>query len=291
MNPRNNKIMVVPRYYTLSNGVKIPSLALGTYDIPQHDTANVVYEALKCGYRHFDTAVLYRNERQVGQGIYQWLREDPQSHKREDVFYTTKLWNSQNGYEPAKQAIKECLRKVENLDYIDLLLIHSPLSGSKKRLETYKAMQEAVDAGLVKSIGVSNYGQHHIEELFNWSGLKYKPVVNQIEISPWCMRQELAKWCQSQDIIVEDYAPLTHGYKLKDPQLQKVAEEVGKNTGQVLIRWSLQKGYLPLPKTKSIGRLPGNLDVYDFELTQEQVESIEHPKAHDPTDWECTDAP
>ncbi|QLQ79039.1 hypothetical protein HG537_0B03860 [Torulaspora globosa] len=283
--------MAVQRSYTLSNSVKIPSVALGTYDIPQHDTAKVVYEALKCGYRHFDTAVLYRNERQVGEGIYQWLQEDPKNNKREDVFYTTKLWNSQNGYEPAKRAIRECLEKVQNLGYIDLLLIHSPLSGPEKRLQTYRAMQEAVDEGLVKSIGVSNYGQHHIEELLNWSGLKYKPVVNQIEISPWCMRTELAQWCQNQGIVVEDYAPLTHGYKLKDPQLQKVAQEVRKNTGQVLIRWSLQKGYLPLPKTKTIERLASNLDIYDFELTQKQMQAIEHPEAHEPTDWECTDAP
>lgn len=283
--------MSVPKFYTLSNGVKIPSLALGTYDLPKSTTANIVYEALKCGYRHFDTAVLYNNERKVGEGIYQWLQEDPKNNKREDVFYTTKLWNSQNGYQPAKQAIKECLQKVEKLGYIDLLLIHSPLSGSKKRLETYKAMQEAVDEGIVKSIGVSNYGQHHLEELLSWEGLKYKPVVNQIEISPWCMRQELAQWCQSQGIVVEDYAPLTHGYKLKDPQLVKVAEEVGKNTGQVLIRWSLQHGYLPLPKTSNVDRLPGNLDVYDFKLSESQIKAFEHPEAHEPTDWECTDAP
>lgn len=283
--------MVVPRFYTLSNGIKIPSLALGTYDIPRNITAKIVYEALKCGYRHFDTAVLYHNEKEVGEGIYQWLQEDPEHNKREDVFYTTKLWNTQNGYDPAKRGIAECLQKVKNLGYIDLLLIHSPLSGPKKRLETYKAMQEAVDQGIVKSIGVSNYGQHHLEELLNWDGLKYKPVVNQIEISPWCMRQELAKWCQSHDIIVEDYAPLTHGYKLKDKKLVEVAEEVGKNTGQVLIRWSLQQGYLPLPKTKNPDRLPGNLDVYDFELTQMQMQAIEHPEAHEPTDWECTDAP
>lgn len=283
--------MVVPRFYKLSNGVKIPSLALGTYDIPRNQTAEIVYKALKCGYRHFDTAVLYGNEAEVGLGIQQWLKENPEENKREDVFYTTKLWNSQNGYSQAKHAIAECLEKVKSLGYIDLLLIHSPLSGPKKRLETYKAMQEAVDAGVVKSIGVSNYGKHHIEELLKWNQLKYKPVVNQIEISPWCMREELATWCQSIGILVEDYAPLTHGYKLKDPELLAVAEEVGRNTGQVLIRWSLQKGYLPLPKTKNPDRLPGNIDVYDFELTRVQMEAIDHPGAYEPTDWECTDAP
>lgn len=283
--------MSVPKFYKLSNGVKIPSLALGTYDIPRNATANIVYAALKSGYRHFDTAVLYGNEAEVGEGIHKWLQEDPAKNKREDVFYTTKLWNSQNGYAQAKKGISECLAQVKSLGYIDLLLIHSPLSGHKKRLETYKAMQEAVAAGTVKSIGVSNYGKHHIEELLNWKELVYKPVVNQIEISPWCMREDLAKWCQERDIVVEDYAPLTHGYKLKDPALVNIAEQIGRNTGQVLIRWSLQKGYLPLPKTKNPDRLPGNFAVYDFELTQEQMKAIEHPEAYEPTDWECTDAP
>lgn len=281
----------VPRYYKFSNGVKVPSLALGTYDIPRNSTASIVYQALKCGYRHFDTAVLYGNEMEVGEGIYRWLKEDPVNNKREDVFYTTKLWNSQNGYTQAKKGIAECLDKIKKIGYIDLLLIHSPLSGPQKRLETYKAMQEAVEMRSVKSIGVSNYGKHHIEELLSWKDLVYKPVVNQIEISPWCMREELATWCQSKGIIVEDYAPLTHGYKLKDPELVKVAHEVGRNTGQILIRWSLQKGYLPLPKTKNPDRLPGNIDVYNFELSPQQMEAIEHPEDYQPTDWECTDAP
>ncbi|CDF90269.1 related to 2,5-diketo-D-gluconic acid reductase A [Zygosaccharomyces bailii] len=282
--------MSVPRFYTLINGVKIPSLALGCYDIPRGNTAEIVYQALKCGYRHFDTAVLYGNEQEVGDGISRWLKEDP-SHKREDVFYTTKLWNSQNGYSPAKKAIVECLNKVKGIGYIDLLLIHSPLSGPQKRLETWKAMQEAVDEGVVKSIGVSNYGKHHIEELLNWDQLKYPPVVNQIEISPWCMRGELTKWCQSKKIVVEAYAPLTHGYKLKDPGLVAVAKQLGRDTGQVLIRWSLQRGLLPLPKTQNPARLATNLQVYDFELSPEQIKEIDHPEAHEPTDWECTDAP
>lgn len=281
----------IPRAYKLSSGYALPSIGLGTYDLPLDATSEIVYEALKCGYRHLDTAVLYGNEREVGEGILKWLKENPSSNKREDVFYTTKLWNSQNGYNNAKRAIQECFEKVEGLGYIDLLLIHSPLSGSRKRLETYKAMQEAVDKGIVRSIGVSNYGVHHIDELLNWNELKYKPVVNQIEISPWLMRQELADYCKSRGLIVEAYAPLTHGYKINHPNVLKVAKEAGCNSGQVLIRWSLQHGYVPLPKTKSVKRLPSNLDVYNIELTQEQIDFLDQPDAYEPTDWECTDAP
>lgn len=281
----------VPKYYELQDGRKIPSLALGTYDIPNSVTAKVVTEALKCGYRHFDTAVLYGNEREVGQGIVDWINEDKAHNKREDVFYTTKLWNSQNGYNEAKRAIKECMQKVSGLGYIDMLLIHSPLSGQRRRLETWKAMQEAVDEGIVKSIGVSNYGKHHIEELLGWDELKYKPVVNQIEISPWVMRQELADYCKSVNLVVEAYAPMAHGYKMNDPGLREISKETGMNSGQLLIRWSLQHGYLPLPKTKTVARLASNLDVYNHKLSLDQVKRMDHPEAYDPTDWECTDAP
>lgn len=278
------------RLITLNNGNKIPSLALGTYDIPRSQTSDLVYQAAKVGYRHFDTAVLYGNEREVGQGIVKWLKE---GNSRDDVFYTTKLWNSQLGYSSTQTAIESMLDKVHELKYIDLVLIHSPLPGKKLRLETWKALQEFVDQGIIKNIGVSNYGKHHIEELLNWSELTVKPVINQIEISPWCMRQELADWTKSQDIAVEAFAPLTHGYKLTNPppEIAEISEKYNKSTAQILIKWSLQKGYIPLPKTKTISRLKENLEINDFELTNNEIEIISKPNDYDPTDWECTDAP
>lgn len=283
--------IAVPREYKLSSGYSIPSVGLGTYEIPPNKTADIVYEALKAGFRHFDTAVLYGNEYEVGQGIVKWMREDPVSNRRADVFYTTKLWNSQNGYEKARRAIAHCLQEVEELGYIDLLLIHSPLSGPERRLETYRAMQEAVDDGRVRSIGVSNYGTRHIDELLAWQQLKHRPCVNQIEISPWLMRQDLADFCKARGILVEAYAPLTHGHRLRDPALVKVASDAGCDVGQALIRWSLQKGYLPLPKTQSVTRLASNIDVYSFQLTPEQIVELDSPFSYKPTDWECTNAP
>jgi len=263
---------------------------LGCYNIPKEDTTELVEAALERGYRHFDTAVLYENEKEVGDGISNWLLKNP-NHSRDEIFYTTKLWNSQFGYENAKQAIKECLQAVNSLGYIDLLLMHSPIGGKPVRLETWRAMQEAVDLGMVKNIGVSNFGEQHITDILSWLDLRYPPVVNQIEISPWCMRQQLADYCKQQGIFVEAYAPLTHGYKINDLGLLRISKDTGKNPAQILIRWSLQHGYIPLPKTETIGRLSGNLDVYDFELTDEQMAKIDHPEAHEPTDWDCVTAP
>ncbi|CCF59125.1 hypothetical protein KAFR_0G00920 [Kazachstania africana CBS 2517] len=282
----------IQKTYKLSSNYYIPTVALGTYDLPSSETTEIVENALDVGYRHFDTAVLYDNEEEVAQGISNWLIRHPET-KRDEIFYTTKLWNSQFGYQNAKRAIRECVDKVQDLKYIDLLLMHSPIGGPQIREETWRAMQEAVDEGIVKSIGVSNFGIKHLKELFQWDGLKYRPVVNQIEISPWLMRQELADFCKMEGLVVEAYAPLTHGYKINHPDLIKISNELNntKNTGQILIRWSLQHGYVPLPKTKTIGRLESNLDVYDFELTEDQMKFLDHPEAYEPTDWECTNAP
>lgn len=282
--------MSIPREYKLLSNHTIPTIALGTYNLPRSHTTSIVEKALDEGYRHFDTAVLYQNEYEVAKGILNWLKKHP-TVKRDEIFYTTKLWNTQFGYDNAKKAIKECVKSVGDLGYIDLLLMHSPLGGKKLRIETWKALQEAVDEGLVKNIGVSNFGEKHLKDLFEWEGLEYKPVVNQIEISPWCMRQELADYCKREGLIVEAYAPLTHGYKLQEEGLVKIADELKKSPTQVLIRWSLQHGYVPLPKTKTPARLRENLGVYDFEIPDEKMKLLDHPEAYEPTDWECTNAP
>ncbi|GMG19372.1 unnamed protein product [Ambrosiozyma monospora] len=274
----------------LNNGTTIPFMGLGTWEI-LHNCPSVVQTALDKGYRMIDTATLYGNERECGQGIIQWLKADPVKNKREDVYYITKLWHQEHGYDNAKAAIKKCLQKVEGLGYIDLLLIHSPCQGKAARLGTWKAMQEAVDDGLVKSIGVSNYGKDHILELLNWSGLKIKPVVNEIEVHPWCMRQELCDFCKSKDIAVIAFAPLSHAGRVNDKSTVEVAKRNRITNGQALIRWSVQKGYIPIPKTKTISRLSENLDVLSFNLSDSDVKTLEHPNVHDPSDWEVTTVP
>lgn len=279
------------RLIKLNSGHTIPSIGLGCYDIPRNKTVSVVYEACKVGYRHFDTAVLYGNEEEVIEGISKFLRENP-NIPRSEFFYTTKLWNNQLGTSSTKQAISTMMAQVgDKLEYIDLLLIHSPLPGKTKRLESWKVLQDAVEKGWIKNIGVSNYGKHHIEELL--TNATIPPAVNQIEVSPWCMRQDLATWCLSKGINVEAYAPLTHGNKLQvnNTEFQEIMQKYNKSAAQILIKWSLQKGYIPLPKTKTPSRLKENLSVDDFELTNEEIKAIDQPDAYEPTDWECTDAP
>ncbi|KAL6937938.1 hypothetical protein ACO0RG_004463 [Hanseniaspora osmophila] len=293
----STKHSVIPFRLKLNNGTLIPSVGFGTYNLPPTQTTELVYQACLKGYRHFDTAVLYENEKEVAAGIAKYIKEQSEAQKsspesiRKELFYTTKLWNSQCGYSQAKKAIEGCLQKAGPLGYIDLLLIHSPLCGPKKRLETWAAMQEYVDQGKIKNIGVSNFGAKHLDELLGWKDLKYKPVVNQIEISPWLMRQELCDYCKAHDIQVEAYAPLTHGYNIDNPVVTKIAYEKEVTNGQILIRWSMQKGYIPLPKTANVSRLSGNLDVYDFELSDEQMKELDQPGEYQPTDWECTDCP
>lgn len=244
------------------------------------------------GYRHFDTAILYENEHEVGLGISEWIREDPEHNKREDVFYTSKLWTFKN-YSQAKNEIEVAYNAVkDSLGYIDLLLLHSPIVGPQGRLEAYQALQEAVDEGKVRSIGVSSWGKRHLEELFKWEGLKYKPVVDQIEVHPWCQRTELCQFLQSNGIEVEAYSPLAHGTKTSDPVINKILKNhPGKSRAQILLRWSIQHGYIPLPKTKTMEYLKSNLDVFGFELEDKEMEMIDQLDLNEPTDWECTNAP
>ncbi|AMD20439.1 HDL305Cp [Eremothecium sinecaudum] len=272
---------------TLLNGKRIPSIGLGVYAISTSSAAQVVHEALKCGYRHFDTAEYYGNEKAVGNGISAWLSED-KNNKREDVFYTTKIWTQPGG--DMTRNIRERFEKVKQLGYIDLLLIHSPLGGKETRLGTYEAMQDAVDMGIVKSIGVSNYGEKHIKELLSWPGLKHKPVVNQIEVAPWIMRVDLVDYCNSQGIKVQAYSPLGQGAKWDHPSLKSIAAKKGCEPAQVLISWSLAKGLIPLPKTQNISRLQSNLDSYNVELDEEDIKALDRPELHDNQSWECTDA-
>ncbi len=269
----------------LPSGHKIPVIGLGVYLTPTDVASSIVYEALKLGYRHIDSAAAYKNEEEVAQGILKWLNEDPEHNKREDIFYTTKIPNEAHGYAEAKEQIEKSLNKAKGLKYIDLILIHSPQSNREKRLGTYKALQEAVNSGTIKTIGVSNYGIHHLKELLKWDGLTIKPSINQIEISPWLQRQELVKFSQDNGIVLESYSPLTRGQRLTnlDPELGALANKYGKSPAQVLIKWNIQKGYIALPKTINPARAAENFEVFDFELTKEDLEEFGDPKAYSVT--------
>lgn len=264
--------------FSILNGKTIPAVGLGAYLISP--AAKLVEQALDIGYRLIDTAQEYGNEREVGEGIAAWLAKDPRN-KREDVIYTTKILNLNQGYARTWNSVKESLRKVEQLKYIDLVLIHDPLTSTRTRLETWKALQEAVDEGLVKAIGVSNYGEHHLKELFEWEGLKYKPIVNQVELSPWLMRSELVDYCHELGVVMQAYCPLTTGAKLNDPTLIKIGKKYNKTAAQVLLRWNIERGVVVIPKSLTLERLKENFQLFDFKLTQEEFKELAHPEAYE----------
>ncbi|KAK9455665.1 NADP-dependent oxidoreductase domain-containing protein [Dipodascopsis uninucleata] len=259
----------------LSSGYSIPVVGLGVYLTPQNEARKIVYDALKVGYRHIDSAQYYENEQEVGEAIVNWINEDL-ANKREDVFYTTKVAAGTLGYDSVRASVKKSLELVKDLGYIDLMLIHAPFGTKQQRLESWKALQEFVEEGVIRSIGVSNYGNHHLKELLEWDGLKIKPVVNQVEINPWLCRKELVDYNTANGILIEAYSPLTRGMRLNDSELKALAKKYGKTTSQILLRWSLQKGYIVLPKTISPSRLEPNLEVFDFELSPEDEKSLTH---------------
>ncbi|KAK9459604.1 NADP-dependent oxidoreductase domain-containing protein [Lipomyces oligophaga] len=253
----------------LSSGWEMPVLGFGVYMSYGQEVINSVYHALKTGYRHIDSATLYENEREVGLAIKKWIHDT--GGKREDVFYTTKIWDTDQGYKTTKKAINFSLRECD-LGYIDLYLIHSPNPGKVMRKETWLAMEEAVKEGKIRSIGVSNYGIKHLKELESYATIK--PAVNQLEIHPFLTRKELVEYCQANDIVVEAFCPITRGLKFKDHRVQNLVKKYGRTPAQVMLRWSLERGLVPLPKSSTPSRIEENSKLFDFNLTPEDVESL-----------------
>ncbi|KAF8674674.1 Aldo kereductase [Rhizoctonia solani] len=212
--------------------------------------------------RHIDSAQMYRNENAVGQAVKE------SGLKREEIFITTKCASRSHGYEKTLAGVDESLSKF-GFEYIDLFLIHDPLSGPVKRMEAYKALLECRDKGKIKSIGVSNYGVKHLEEI-KQAGLE-APTVNQIELHPWCQQKEIVEYCEKNDIVVQAYCPIVRGEKWGHPALVELSKKHGRSEAQILIRWSLQKGYVPLPKSTHEERIVENAEVFGFELGSEDM--------------------
>lgn len=259
--------------YTLNNGLEIPVVGFGTWQTPYGEVAELsVLTALKAGYTHIDTAAAYKNEESVGRAI------KKSGLNREDLYITTKLANPSHTYEDAQQSIKDSLEKLD-LDYIDLYLIHwpNPVTSrhewKKRNADSWRAMEEAVDAGLIKSIGVSNFHPHHIDALLETA--RIKPAVNQILLNPSDMQEELVRYNKKHDILSEAYSPLGTGKIFEVESLKDLASKYNKTVAQVVIRWSLHHGFLPLPKSVTPERIVSNFDVYDFELSPEDIALID----------------
>jgi diketogulonate reductase-like aldo/keto reductase len=258
----NNK-MNLGTTAVLNNGVQIPVFGLGTWQTTGKKVEGVILSALDIGYRHIDTAAAYRNEAEIGKALLK------SGMPRENIFITTKLWNSDHGY---NKAIAACEKSLNNLglDYVDLYLIHWPVAGLY--LQTWKALEKLLESGKCCAIGVSNFTIRHLDTLLKESAIV--PAVNQVEFSPYLYQKELLDYCRSKSIQLEAYSPLTRGKKLVNPALSLIADKYGKSSAQIMIRWSLQTGMVVIPKASSLKHLKENAAVFDFELSQEDMQTL-----------------
>jgi methylglyoxal/glyoxal reductase len=250
---------------TLSNGVKMPWFGLGVFKVEEgSEVVESVKAALRNGYRSIDTAAIYQNEEGVGQAI----RES--GIAREELFVTSKVWNADLGYESTIAAYETSLKKL-GLDYLDLYLIHWPVEGKYK--EAWRALETLYKEGRVKAIGVSNFHVHHLEDVMK--DAEIKPMVNQVEYHPRLAQKEVRAFCQEHGIQLEAWSPLMQGQLLDNEVLQGIAQKHNKSVAQVILRWDLQNGVVTIPKSIKEHRIIENSQVFDFELTAEDMEAID----------------
>jgi len=252
--------------YTLNNGVKIPGLGLGVWqvDTPQ-ECINAVKAAVKNGYISIDTAKAYDNEEYVGQAIKECDK------KREELFITSKLWNADQGYDNTLKAFDATLKRLD-MEYLDMYLIHWPVPVADKYVETWKAMEKLNKEGLIRAIGVSNFTKAHLQRLAD--ECEIIPAVNQIEYHPWLIQPALNAYMEENNIKLEAWSPLAHGELLNNEIIGKIAEKYNKSIAQVIIKWDLQNGVITIPKSVKEERIIANADVFDFELSVEDMATI-----------------
>jgi 2,5-diketo-D-gluconate reductase A len=250
---------------TLNNGVTIPQLGFGVFQIQPEDTKQATLAALEVGYRHIDTAQMYGNEKQVGDAV----RES--GVDRDDVFVTSKLSNSFHAYDDALGAFDQTLKEL-GFDYLDLFLIHWPLPKVGDYVETWKAMEEIYSSGRVKAIGVSNFQRHHLRRLFDET--ETVPAANQIEVHPYLAQDDLRAFDAQNGILTEAWSPIAQGKVLDDPTLVRMGEAHGKSPAQVTLRWHIQRGDIVFPKSVTRSRVEENFDVFDFELSDDEMREV-----------------
>jgi diketogulonate reductase-like aldo/keto reductase len=258
--------------FVLSNGKTLPCIGYGTYLASDADARAGTALALSLGYRHIDTAEVYENEKGVGQGV------KDSGIPREQIFITSKVWNTHHGYENTMRAFDSTLKNL-GTDYVDLYLIHWPIAKNFKEfypsvmLDTYRALETIYKSGLAKAIGVSNFLAHHLKTLIN--NCEIPPMVDQIELHVGYRQEEAVAFCKEHGIVLEAWSPICKGRAFELPTVKRISQKIGKTPAQVLIRWCMQKGYVPLPKSVTPARIAENLDVFDFELSPEDMEELD----------------
>ncbi|GAA2849975.1 aldo/keto reductase [Streptosporangium fragile] len=250
---------------TLNNGVSMPQLGFGVFQVPPAETVQAVTAALEAGYRSIDTASLYGNEREVGQAL------AASDLPRDEVFVTTKVWNSDQGYDSTLAAFDESMEKL-GLDRLDLYLIHWPTPARDLYADTWKALERLLSDGRVRAIGVSNFQPAHLTRLIEEGGVV--PAVNQVELHPNLQQAELREFHARHGIVTEAWSPLAQGAVLDDPVITSLAERYGKSPAQVVLRWHLDLGNVVIPKSVTPSRIKENIDIFDFSLTEDDIKAI-----------------
>lgn len=252
----------------LNSGKYIPTIGFGTSLITGDECTQVIKKAIEVGYRHIDTASAYQNEKEIGQAI------GASNCKREDLFITSKVWKDKMGYENTLKSFENTLKNLQ-LEYVDLFLIHWPKNNDiQLNVETWKALEKINREGRAKSIGVSNFLKHHLEIILDHCEIM--PSVNQIEFHPGLMRKETIDFCREKNIVLEAWAPLGKGKMLQNETLLKIANKYNKSVAQLCLKWCLQNEVIPLPKSEKEDRMKQNLALFDFEITKEDMEIINH---------------
>ncbi len=265
----------------LKSGIEIPWLGLGTWQMPPgKKTERAVRSALDIGYRLIDTAKLYRNEADVGRAV------RGSGIPRDEIFVTTKLWNTDHGYETALRAFAKSLSELD-LGYVDLYLIHWPEQGL--RAETWKAFERILKDGHARAVGVSNYTIRHLEEMSGYTTIP--PAVNQVEFNPFLYQKDLLDYCKGAGIQLEAYSPLSKGRRLEDPRLLAIAKKYGKTPAQIALRWCTEHAVVAIPKSEDPDRQRENVDIFEFHLAPNDVAALDRLEERYRTSWDPTFAP
>ena len=255
---------MVEKFMLLINGVKIPSIGFGTYKSgDDEETAKIIKNALNLGYKMIDTASFYNNEVGIGNGIKE------SDIDRKDIFIVTKLWNDDHGYDNTIEAFNKSLNNLQ-VDYIDLYLIHWP---NKLNAETWRAFEHLYETGKVKAIGVCNFKVEHLEELKKTA--KIMPMVNQVEIHPFSTKNNIINYCKDNNIKVVAWSPISRGRVLSNDLMIDLSQKYKKSIVQIVLRWHMQKGVIPIPKSSNENRIKENMDIFDFEISSEDMKAID----------------